>query len=50
MKEAAKKDGIDLKIVSAHRGYERQKFIWNKKFRKFTKEYSLNQLKLLMKL
>ena len=42
MKEAAKKDGIILKIVSAHRGFERQSFIWNKKYRKFTKEYSLN--------
>ena len=42
MKKAAKKDGIKLKIVSAHRGYDRQKFIWNKKFKKFTSEYSLN--------
>ena len=29
MKEAAKKDGIILKIVSAHRSFERQSFIWN---------------------
>tara|TARA_B100000768_G_scaffold44642_1_gene43431 strand:+ start:1081 stop:1791 length:711 start_codon:yes stop_codon:yes gene_type:complete len=41
MKKAAKKEGINLKIVSAYRGYERQKFIWNKKFKKFTKENSL---------
>ena len=38
MEKAAKKDGISLKIVSAHRGYERQKFIWNKKYKKFTEE------------
>ena len=42
MKEAAKKDGIILKIVSAHRSFERQSFIWNKKYDKFTKEYSLD--------
>ena len=45
MEEAAKKDGINLKIVSAHRGYERQKFIWNRKFKKFTEEYSLEPIK-----
>lgn len=38
MEKAAKIDGIDLKIVSGYRGYERQKFIWNRKFKKFTKE------------
>ena len=41
MKIAAKKDSIDLKIVSAHRGYERQKIIWNTKFKKFTSEFNL---------
>ena len=41
MKIAAKKDSIDLKIVSAHRGYERQKLIWNTKFKKFTTEFNL---------
>lgn len=44
MKEAAKKDGIILKIVSAHRSFERQNFIWNKKYKKFTNEYSLNPM------
>ncbi|MBT4297249.1 MAG: M15 family metallopeptidase, partial [Flavobacteriaceae bacterium] len=44
MKEAAKKDGIILKIVSAHRSFERQNFIWNKKYNKFTNEYSLNPM------
>jgi len=39
---AAKRDGIDLKIVSAYRGYDRQKLIWNTKFKKFTTEFNLN--------
>ncbi len=41
MQIAAKKDGIDLKIASAHRGYDRQKLIWNTKFKKFTTEFNL---------
>jgi len=30
MEAAAKRDGVFLKIVSAHRDYERQKLIWKK--------------------
>ncbi len=41
MQIAAKKDGVDLKIASAHRGYDRQKLIWNTKFKKFTTEFNL---------
>jgi len=41
MQIAAKKDGINLKIASAHRGYDRQKLIWNTKFKKFTTEFNL---------
>ena len=44
MEKAAKKDGINLKIVSAYRGYERQKFIWNKKYKKFTDENLLEPM------
>ncbi len=44
MEKAAKKDGINLKIVSAYRGYERQKFIWNKKYKKFTEENLLEPM------
>ena len=40
MKKAANEDGINLKIASAYRSYERQKFIWNKKFNRFTIENS----------
>ena len=35
MEKAAKNDGIILKIVSAHRTFERQNLIWNKKYDKF---------------
>ena len=45
MKDAAKKDGFNLKIVSAYRGYERQKYIWNNKYNKFTNTHSLEPLK-----
>ena len=32
MREAALEEGIEIEIVSAYRSYERQKFIWNRKF------------------
>jgi len=41
MQKAAKDDGVDLKIVSAYRSYERQKLIWNNKFEKYTTEFGL---------
>ena len=41
MEAAAKRDGIHLKIVSAYRGFERQKLIWNNKYEKFTNDFSL---------
>ncbi len=33
MQKAAKKDGIFLQIVSGYRSYDRQKSIWNRKFK-----------------
>ncbi|MGY8946470.1 MAG: M15 family metallopeptidase [Flavobacteriales bacterium] len=45
MEDAAKKDGFNLKIVSAYRGYDRQKNIWNNKYNKFTVIHSLEPLK-----
>jgi LAS superfamily LD-carboxypeptidase LdcB len=33
MQQAAKAEGIQLKIVSAYRSYDRQKGIWNRKFK-----------------
>jgi len=41
MEAAAKRYGIHLKIVSAYRGFERQKLIWNNKYEKFTNDFSL---------
>jgi LAS superfamily LD-carboxypeptidase LdcB len=38
MTKDAKNDGIEIKIVSAYRSYERQKSIWNSKFIKFEKQ------------
>ena len=41
MEKAALMDGIELKIISAYRSYDRQKTIWNKKYLRFTKDYNL---------
>ena len=41
MEKAALMDGIELKIVSAYRSYERQKTIWNNKYLRFTEDYNL---------
>jgi LAS superfamily LD-carboxypeptidase LdcB len=38
MQTAAKKDSIDLKVVSSFRSYAAQKRIWNRKFKHFIKE------------
>ena len=38
MTQAAKNDGIEIKVVSAYRSYERQKGIWNSKFLRFEKQ------------
>ena len=36
MQTAAKKDSIDLKVVSSFRSYAAQKDIWNRKYKRFT--------------
>ena len=36
MQTAAKKDSIDLKVVSSFRSYATQKDIWNRKYKRFT--------------
>lgn len=38
MKNAAKKDGINMQIVSAYRSYDSQKRIWNRKYKRFRNE------------
>lgn len=36
MRQAAAKEGIDIKVVSAHRSYHRQREIWNAKYKNLT--------------
>ena len=36
MRQAAAKEGIDIKVVSAHRSYNRQREIWNAKYKTMT--------------
>jgi len=38
MKKAAYQDGIDIKVVSSYRGYERQRTIFERKYVLFTEE------------
>ena len=42
MKKAALQDGVNIKIVSGFRDFERQKKIWNSKYERFTNEYKLS--------
>jgi|TARA_A100001015_G_scaffold133763_1_gene148437 LAS superfamily LD-carboxypeptidase LdcB len=44
MRKAALLDGIKIKVVSGFRDFERQKQIWNRKFKKFTNENNLSDL------
>ena len=36
MRQAATKEGIEIKVVSAHRSYHRQREIWNAKYKTLT--------------
>ena len=38
MQAAALKDGIDIQLVSAHRSFERQQYVWEDKFVRYTAE------------
>ena len=38
MRQAAAKEGIDIKVVSAHRSYNRQREIWNAKYKTLTSQ------------
>ncbi len=38
MKEAASKNGFDIKVVSSYRNYAHQNRIWERKYKKFTSE------------
>ena len=43
MKTAALKDGINIEVVSAYRSFQKQKTIFENKYKKFTNE-GLNEL------
>ncbi len=38
LKQAALKDGIAIKIVSGYRSFDRQKAIWNKKYKRYNSQ------------
>ena len=38
MQAAALQDGIDLQLVSAYRSFDRQKYIWEDKYKRYTAE------------
>jgi LAS superfamily LD-carboxypeptidase LdcB len=38
MNKEAQKEGVDLRIVSGYRSYDRQQAIWNRKFNKYKKQ------------
>ncbi len=44
MKKAAYSDGIDLKIVSSYRNFERQAAIFERKFERFTREDNMKPI------
>ena len=44
MKKAALEDGVKITIVSGFRDFDRQKKIWNSKFKKFTQENKLSEI------
>ncbi len=50
MKVAAYSDGIDLKIVSSYRNYNRQEAIWERKYLKYTEDQNLAPLKAIEKI
>jgi LAS superfamily LD-carboxypeptidase LdcB len=50
MKKAAYSDGIDLKIVSSYRSFERQEIIWERKYIRYTEDDGMPPLKALDKI
>jgi LAS superfamily LD-carboxypeptidase LdcB len=44
MKKAAYSDGIDLKVVSSYRNFNRQEAIWERKFDRYTEEDGMQPL------
>ena len=50
MKKAAYSDGIDIKIVSSYRNFERQELIWERKYQKYTEEDGLMPMEAIDKI
>lgn len=50
MRDAAKADGIDIKIVSSFRNFERQKAIFERKYERYTEEEGLAPLEAIDKI
>lgn len=50
MKKAAYSDGIDLKIVSSYRSFERQEIIWERKYMQYTEDDGMPPLKAIDKI
>ncbi len=44
MKKAAYSDGIDLKVISSYRNFNRQESIWERKFSKYTEEQGMEPI------
>jgi len=50
MKKAAYSDGIDLKIVSSYRNFDRQESIWERKYMRFTEDDGMEPLEAIDKI
>ena len=50
MKKAAYSDGVDIKVVSSYRSFERQEAIWERKYLKYTEEDGMEPLEAIDKI
>ena len=50
MKKAAYSDGIDIKIVSSYRNFDRQEAIWERKYMQYTEDDGMEPLKAIDKI
>ena len=50
MKKAAYSEGIDLKVISSYRSFERQEIIWERKYMRYTEDDSMPPLKAIDKI
>lgn len=50
MKKAAYSDGIDIKIVSSYRSYERQRSIWERKYLRYTDDDRMKPIEAIDKI